>query len=153
MNEALCNTIREAFAGVTLGRGVGLQEAQGIDDYEDADTCSRYRATDQKEDWSCIPVSVLNRCNSSLSFFDAEGMRFHLPAFLIADIHGTYNCGMAFCLTQSHDYDHYFRLLSDAQRRAVRQFLLHIAEQPDYEFDRPHIVRALDDYWTEPASN
>jgi hypothetical protein len=153
VNEALCNTIREAFAGVTLGRGVGLQEAQGLDDYEDDDTRARYRATDQKEDWSRIPVSELNRCNSSLSFFDAEGMRFHLPAFLIADLCGTYNFGMAFCLTQSHDADHYFRLLSDAQRRAVRQFLLHIAEQPDYEFDRPEIVRALDDYWTEPASN
>jgi len=127
VNEALCNTIREAFAGVTLGRGVGLQEAQGIDDYEDADTCSRYRATDQKEDWSCIPVSVLNRCNSSLSFFDAEGIRFHLPAYLISSLRGEYSFGMAHCLActfvTSPDK---FRLLSTEQRRAVRLFLLHI---------------------------
>ena len=33
--EALCQQIEEAFAGVTLGKGVGLMEACGIDDYED----------------------------------------------------------------------------------------------------------------------
>jgi hypothetical protein len=150
VNEALCNTIREAFAGVKLGSGIGLQEAQGVDDYEEAETCARYRASDEKDDWSRIQVSDLNCCNSSLSFFDAEGMRFHLPAFLIADLQGTYDFGMAFCLTQSHDYDHYFRLLSDTQRRAVREYLLHIATDPDYEFERPHVIRALNEYWFDP---
>jgi hypothetical protein len=147
--EALCNSIREAFAGVTLGSGIGLQQAQGIDDYEDEATCARYRAADEKEDWSRIPASELNRCNSSLSFFDAEGMRFHLPAFLIADLQGAYGFGMAFCFTQSHDYDHYFGLLSDAQRKVVREFLLHISEEPDYKWERPHIVRALHEYWND----
>ncbi len=150
VNEALCNTIREAFADVKLGGGIGLQHAQGIDDHDTPDTCARYRTSDEKDDWSRIPVSELNRCNSSLSFFDAEGMRFHLPAYLIADLQGTYNFGMAFCLTQSHDHDHYFNLLSDAQRRAVREFLLHIADEPDYEFDRPHIIRALNEHWVDP---
>lgn len=150
MNEALCNKIREAFAGVTLGSGIGLQQAQGIDDHEDEATCARYRASDEQEDWTRIPVSELNRCNSSLSFFDAEGMRFHLPAYLIADLQGTYNFGMAFCLTESHDYARYFGLLSDAQRKVVREFLLHICEKPDYKFDRPYIIRALEEYWIDP---
>ena len=150
MNEALCNKIREAFAGVTLGSGIGLQQAQRIDDHEDEATYFRFRVSDEREDWTRIPVSELNRCHSSLSFFDAEGMRFHLPAFLIADLQGTYNFGMAFCLTQSHDYDRYFRLLADAQRKVVREFLLHISEESDYQFDRPHIVRALDEYWVDP---
>lgn len=150
VNEALCNKIKEAFAGVKLGSGIGLQQAQGIDDYEDEATCARYRASDEKEDWTRIPVSELNRCNSSLSFFDAEGMRFHLPAYLIADLQGTYDFGVAFCLTQSPDYPCYFGLLSDAQRKAVREYLLHIVEEPDYEFDRPHIIRALREYWVDP---
>lgn len=150
VNISLCNRIREAFAGVALGRGIGLQQAQGIDDYEDEAKCAHYRASDEKEDWSRIPVSELNRCNSSLSFFDAEGMRFHLPAFLIADLHGTYGFGMAICLTQSHDYVRYFGLLSDSQRKVVREFLLHISKEPDYEFHRPHIIRALQEYWIDP---
>jgi hypothetical protein len=76
MNDDLCRLIREAFAGVKLGGGVGLQQAQGFDDHEDEKTCARYRANDEKEDWSHIPAEELNRCNSSLCFFDAEGMRF-----------------------------------------------------------------------------
>ena len=151
--QEVCRTIESAFAGVTLGGGVGLQEAQGLDDYADAATCAAYRANDEKDDWHRIAAEALKHCNSSLSFFDAEGMRFHLPAYLLADLRDDYGFGMAFCLTQTSDYDRYFRLLSEAQRRAVRAFLLHILDDPDYQFDRPHILHALDDYWTEPASH
>ena len=147
--QEVCRVIEAAFAGVTLGGGVGLQEAQGLDDYADAATCAAYRAGDEKDDWHRISAGALCRCNSSLSFFDAEGMRFHLPAYLVADLRGDYGFGMAFCLTQISDYDRYFRLLSDAQRKAVRSFLLHILDDRDYEFDWPHILRALDEYWTE----
>lgn len=145
-------TIEAAFVGVTLGGGVGLQEAQGIDDYADAETRAAYRAKDEKDDWSRIPAEALQRCYSSLSFFDAEGMRFHLPAYLLAGLRGEYGCNLAFCLTQTCRNDHYFRLLSDTQRRAVRAFLLHILDDSDYQFDRPHILRALEDYWIEPSS-
>ena len=144
--------IETAFAGVTLGGGVGLSEADGLDDYADDATLAAYRANDEKDDWHRIPVEALRHFNCSLSFFDAEGMRFHLPAYLLADLRGDYGFGMAFCLTQTSDYDYYFRLLSNAQRRAVRAFLLHILDDPDYEFDHPHILRALNDYWTQPAA-
>lgn len=76
-----------------------------------------------------------------------------MPAYLLADLRDDYGFGMAFCLTQTSDYDRYFRLLSDAQRSAVRAFLLHILDDPDYEHDRPHILHALDGYWTDAYSN
>lgn len=147
--QQLCEVIRQAFAGVTLGCGIGLQQAQGLDDYADASACAALRATDEKADWQRIPVNELNRCYSSLSFFDAEGMRFHLPAYLIADLQGTYHQGMAFCLSYLNDYTlAQFALLSATQRTAVSAFLLHLAEDDDEEFERPHILRALDEYWT-----
>lgn len=149
--QEICRAIEVAFAGVTLGGGVGLTEAQGLDDYADAETCAAYRANDEKEDWHRLTAEALNHCNSSLSFLDAEGMRFHLPAYLLAELRGDYRFGMAFCLTQTSDYDRYFHLLSTAQRRALRAFLLHILDDQDYQSARPHILRALDDYWTEPA--
>ncbi|MEA3207623.1 MAG: hypothetical protein QOE70_680 [Chthoniobacter sp.] len=150
--QELCRAIEDAFRGVTLGRGVGLQEAQGLDDYADAATCAAYRAKDEKDDWRRIPAEALGQCNSSLSFFDAEGMRFHLPAYLIADVHGDYGFGMAFCLTYLSDHGiNRFALLSDAQRHVIRAFLLFIADDPDYQFDRPDIHRALEEYWIEPA--
>jgi hypothetical protein len=147
--QKVSRDIVAAFDGVKLGGGVGLQEAQGLDDYADAATRAAYRLSDEKDDWSRIPVEALGRCNSSLSFFDAEGMRFHLPAFLLADLRGEFHFGMAFCLTQIGDYERYFSLLSVAQRMAVRAFLLHILDESDYRFDRPHILRALDEYWLD----
>ena len=147
--QAVISVIEAAFAGVTLGSGVGLREAQGLDDYADADTRAGYRASDEKEDWHLITAEELEHCNSSLSFFDAEGMRFHLPAYLLADLRGDYGYGMAFCLTHTSDDDRYFHLLNDAQRKAVRAFLLHILDDPEYQFDRPHILHSLDRYWTD----
>ncbi|MDB6055820.1 MAG: hypothetical protein JWN25_3343 [Verrucomicrobiales bacterium] len=150
--QEVSRLIETAFAGVTLGNGVGLQEAQGLDDHEAAETCAAYRAKDEKDDWHQIPAEGLKRCNSSLSFFDAEGMKFHLPAYLLADLRDDYGFGMAFCLTQTGDYERYFRLLSPAQRSSVRAFLLHILDEPDYAFERPHIVHALNGYWSDELS-
>src|SRR6188768_373023 len=66
--QEVCRAIDAAFAGVTLGGGVGLQEAQGLDDYADAATRAAYRAKDEKDDWHRLPAKALRDCNSSLSF-------------------------------------------------------------------------------------
>ena len=151
--QKLCQLIEDAFADIKLGAGVGLMEAQGLDDYADAHTLAAYRSGDEKDDWRRIPAVALNRCHSSLSFFDAEGMRFHLPAFLSADLKGSYDFGMAFCLTRLGElHNKQFALFTPAQRSAVRAFLLHIYADPDYKFDRPDIRRALNTYWTEPIA-
>ena len=145
----ICEVIREAFAGVKLGQGVGLMQAQGLDDYADDKTLAAYRAQDEKDDWSRIPVEKLNQCYSSPSFFDAEGMRFHLPAYLIADLRGEYGFGMTFALTHKVDCLSRYTLLDPAQRAAVRAYLLFMASDDD--FGRRDIRRALDGYWNEPA--
>ena len=117
--------VREAFQGVTLGNGVGLRQGQGLDDYEDAATRAALRLSDEKDDWTNISGADLNRCYSSLSFFDAEGMRFHLPAYLIADLEGTFDHDMDFHLFYFESgEDERFRLLNEEQRDAIRQFLL-----------------------------
>lgn len=104
--------------------------------------------TDAKEDWAAIPVEQERRCNISLAFLDAEAMRFHLPAFLIADLRGQYGYGMAFWLTRSGDCGrNQFAALSPPQRTAVRRFLEHILEDPDYEPERDSIRRALEGLW------
>ena len=86
--QRVLDQIRDAFAGVTLGNGVGLREANGLDDYADSRTLAAYRSQDEKLDWSAISAADLDDCASSLGFFDADGMRFHLPAYLVADLEG-----------------------------------------------------------------
>jgi len=146
----IADKIRLAFKGVTLGNGVGLEEAQGLDDYADEATLEKYRASDEKLDWEKISSAELNRCYTSLHFFDAEGMRFHLPAYLIADLKGEFVYGMAFCLSDLNDYNvSRFTLLNREQRLCIRAYLLHILSDSEYHMERPHIERALQDYWKE----
>jgi hypothetical protein len=152
--ESVVSKIREAFHGVTLGKGVGLFEGQGLDDYEDPGTCRAYRDKDEKYEWQNIPVENLNRCYSSLSFFDAEGMRFHLPAFLIAQLDGQLRVDPVFHLAHLDEWaKSKFALLSIAQREAVRDFLTLSQDDPDFQFDRPHIEAALANYWTSQIQN
>jgi len=147
LKEQLKEQIRSAFAGIRLGNGVGLREAQGLDDYASEEKCAEYRASDEKNDWQAMGSDEINRCNSSLSFFDAEGMRFHLPAYLLADLEGTYGFGMAFTLTQSGSVGEAFALLSEKQRAAVRAYLEFIEHEPEYAFDKEHIRAALERFW------
>ena len=98
---SLISDITSAFAGVRLGGGVGLFEAQGLDDYADAAERKALRERDEKDDWTVLSADALNRANSSLSFFDADGMRFHLPAYLVADLRGDYKFGVVFTLCQA----------------------------------------------------
>ena len=72
-------------------------------------------------------------------------MRFCLPAFLIADLEGTFIIDVVFTLTQT-GYEQ-FALLNDQQIAAVRNYLRFLESEPDYEFDRAHIQKALQEYW------
>ena len=137
----------EAFAGVTLGNGVGLLQAQGMDDYADEKTCAAYRERDEKHDWRAIGLEGLNRYSSSLSFFDEEGMRFHLPAFLVAAIDGTYRFDLVYTLAHSAFVPDQFAMLTPAQRAVVRGYLQFIEQEDEHALDREHIQAALAGYW------
>jgi hypothetical protein len=147
--ELVAELVRTAFAGVKLGSGVGLREAQGIDDYADADTVAAYRAQDEKLDWARFAASDLDRCESSLSFFNADGMRFHLPAYLLADLACSLQtaCPLFHLTYAEHDGNRRFASLSTAQRQAVREFLLLRFNDPHREFEHEMIGEALRDYW------
>lgn len=138
------NLIHQAFSEVNLGDGIGLWQAQGIDDYKSEAECLALRDRDEKLDWSKIPTQDLNHCYSSLSFFDAKGMRFHLPAFLIADLRGEWWHDLTFYLCQSYD-PLYFGLLNHAQRNAVRAYLKWALSDHEFEFDREIIYQSLND--------
>lgn len=84
--EELINEIRTSFKNIKLENGVGIWEAQGLDDYANEETILELRKKDERNNWENISYEDLSYCESSLSFFDAKGMRFCLPKFLIFDI-------------------------------------------------------------------
>ncbi|WP_442483535.1 DUF6714 family protein [Aeoliella sp. SH292] len=147
----VANLIREAFQGVVLGNGVGLFQGQAIDDYASEAEEQALRAKDEKLDWAKISFVDLNGCSSSLSFFDAEGMRFHLPAYLISDLEETGMHDITFDLFfEPYDAQSRFNLLDTDQRLAVREFLLlkkNALKEAGDDFAIPSIDQALENYW------
>jgi hypothetical protein len=109
------------------------------------------REQDEKDDWSRISALNLNGAATSLCYFDAKGMRFHLPAYLIADLHGQLTQDIRFHLN-IRGLDARFSLLTLAQRKAVRAFLklqLELLQKPNQLIESAAIHASIDGYWAE----
>jgi hypothetical protein len=145
--KRVAQIVRAAFVGVALGDGIGLRQANGIDDYADAETLIALRSQDETENWEAIPFEVLDRHYCSLAYFDAAGMRFHLPAYLMADLAGAlYTADIVYHLIYGgYGPESPFGTLSDVQRNAVREFLE--LRYFTREFDAEVIEARLRDYW------
>lgn len=146
--EELIDEITEAFKDVRLGVGVGLFEGQAIGDYESDGARALMRSKDEKEAWWNIPSKHLNACHSSLSYMDALGARFHLPAFICCDLRGELDFELEFKLSRVDGAGkNKFSLLSPEQRKLVAAYLEFLADDVDAEFSRKEILEALNDYW------
>ncbi|PHQ31431.1 DUF6714 family protein [Rhodopirellula bahusiensis] len=138
--------IEEAFANTTLGNGIGLFEAKGLDDYASHEERKQIRETDEKIDWRRIPSDHLARCHSSPSFFDAEGFVFHLPAFLIAELNDKHPYGFIDRLYRTQEHPQGWRqCLTADQRRALIAMLELIREHPNYMHETAEIDSCLED--------
>jgi hypothetical protein len=152
INEAsiLVDAVSKAFETVVLGNGVGLFQAQAIDGHRLESEKAAARAKDEKNDWRLIPVQNLNKCYSSLHFFDSEGMRFHLPAYLTAYLKGECNFDLEFCLTHISEYTkEQFNLLNVQQREAIRGVLYYMFNICPESYFSADIVEALLGFWSE----
>ena len=112
-------SIAEAFSDVVLGAGLGLRTAAALDDYEDP-----VGLDDAPSHWKEISVADLKSFEVALSYFDHEGMRFHLPAFMSASLSGHEFVGLVFVILDGGD--RLFGGLNEEQRLAVRYFLQHV---------------------------
>jgi hypothetical protein len=143
----LREVIRAAFHGVSLGGGVGLREGCALDDWQSPEVCRQRREDDEKEDWSRISPEDLFGYEC-MSFLDAEGFRFHLPAYMLDELEGNGAGPVVWKLT---DFDVLgtgrMELLSREQRQAVIAFLEFMRDDPDHFNDRDEIDAALDSYW------
>jgi hypothetical protein len=130
--------------------GGSLREADVIDDYGTPEDRQLARAQDELEEWTRIPDELIDRYGWSLSFFDAKGMQFHLPAFMrfalrhykhsdSASINGT--------IWILGTTDERFRFFTSVQRAAVRQFLKFMAFNGGRWVDSRNARRALEDVW------
>lgn len=160
--EYVLQLIYEAFDQVTLEDGVSLHETIRIDDYGYTnETLESQIKADERNNWKKLiddPDLAKIHGNGGLSFYDAKGLRFHLPAYLclmiknpgedIADICDS----LMFTLTHLEAYNRErFSILTPVQRKAVKVFLTYIRYNTGvstYEPGSKEIERAIREYWS-----
>ncbi|WP_424651850.1 DUF6714 family protein [Capnocytophaga gingivalis] len=77
--------------------------------------------------------NLLNQYYVALCYFDPEGMRFHLPAFLIADLQGQFRFDLVYTFIHLDEYkEQQFSLLNAQQKQAVAQYLRWICTDPSH---------------------
>lgn len=78
--------IAKAFAGVELGNGIGLLQADYRDMEGFGEVFRGLAASDERHDWTKLTAAMLNHCFTALCFTDPEGYRFLVPAFMCCDL-------------------------------------------------------------------
>ena len=75
--------IRDAFRGTAPGNGTTIHEADLEGCYTDDSERLAARAKDTETNWEDVPNWKIERFSSVMPFFDAEGYRFYIPAYMI----------------------------------------------------------------------
>ncbi|QLI81684.1 hypothetical protein HZU75_09155 [Chitinibacter fontanus] len=90
MNNAteLCHKIREQFSSAPFPRHCGLHAAMAMDDWiTDEKTLKEItEREDYAGSWWDVPRGHLHNCMMALSYLDAAGINFYLPAYMTAII-------------------------------------------------------------------
>jgi hypothetical protein len=142
--DELIELVCRAFARVELEDGIGLRESNGIDDYAGHEELKRLRATDEQHDWQKIPADLLGYCNAAPSFLDAKGMRFHTPAFLVAELKGEFHQDFIGRLIDgSYSATDFPRLLSEEQREAIIECIRFYGSIDQFAYDADRINAAV----------
>jgi hypothetical protein len=162
------SAIRSAFAGVRLGSGVSLRQAQAIDNYLEGVSQAEFEALPRHEvtdDWTGIPESELLRdCAAHL---DADGLRYYLPALmlwlldhyddedrLLLDGAAMTAIGTISALAFASEFEKGYQSIYDGftseQRAAIARYLAALPRlvHLDYE-DATRVARSLDRYWAQ----
>jgi len=152
--------IREAFAGVRLGDGISLGEAEAIDDYYRTVSYEESRENRRSEvvdEWAAVPPSELER--DCVAHLDPTGLRYYLPAFMLRLL-DHYEPGEMWCIGTISALDQrgrhpigFLELLGVEQKRAIAIYVRSLPElvRLDAE-DAVIIARAFRDVWAREVA-
>lgn len=133
--DAIVESIRKAFHGVKLDGGVTLAQARLMDQFGRGDVASAM-ASAGLSDWTAVSDDEISD-SPVLSFLDAKGLRFHLPAFMSWTLRNYDRSGSGSVTFTIYAFlrppdDEVFNLLDKAQRGVICQFLRFFAQVWEY---------------------
>ncbi|MBC7528384.1 MAG: hypothetical protein H7308_12650 [Chthonomonadaceae bacterium] len=158
--------IKIAFAGVTLGGGISLEQSK-VQDNGGKDESGRELGENEwltlplrevTDDWTAISEETL--CDVwSFAHLVEEGFRYYLPAFMVHTLEDGWNSETLSSLLlnlypkkdQTWEYSMLrYSLLDHLQRSAVAQFLLFLPGFINLDSeDHTLVERALRNYWSD----
>lgn len=153
----LIDSIYNSFKDIQLEEGVGLYEADCIDDYipKDDPVYIGWKLRDEREDWKKIlPLFLTNeiheRAHSGNFFFmDAKGKRFHLPCYLLKDLDNRFSGENPLITVLTFEPENLsdFNILNETQKQTILDFLdfkteEFLNENNDFDFDQYNKAKA-----------
>ncbi|GLS27229.1 DUF6714 family protein [Marinibactrum halimedae] len=149
--ESLILDIEKAFKNVCLGEGIGVFEANAIDDFSSEEIKGSQREKDVRDNWKLIPDDVIDEHYHSLSFMDDDGFRFAIPSFMIFSLKYFDSSASAaidatiFTLAKTRDWG----FLSAEQKRVIASFLKYIVIEAENHVDTFQASLAYENIWAE----
>jgi hypothetical protein len=155
MRMELVAAIGAAFVEVHLGNGTSLHQARALDDLESPEAV---RHLDKETDWGQIQDSKIECFPDTLAFMDAEGFRFHIPAFMIyslnhyrTSIFSSSVCAAIYALDPSIEPRDWqlakYVLFSEEQKRVILRFLEFFADDEMRRIFKDTAREAIHAYW------
>lgn len=159
--DRLIADIEVVFDGISRADGITLHEAKAIDRYASVDELERARAKDCESRWQDVPDEAIEGGGDSLTHFDAEGLRYYLPAYMRWILRsGTQSESNSsrytiYTLTPSIELRDYFEeriaLFSHVECGVICRFLRFVLEHGNgefrYNFDVSAAREALRSHW------
>lgn len=160
----LLKIIEIAFDRVTLCEGIGIYEAEAIDNYASDKEILKARKKDREswKRWDEIPTEVIETFYSALCFVDIQGMRFLLPAYMKFAVENYNKSDSAsvdspiYALQSNpvfaeQNIDDYF---TNEQYEAFAKFLRFMVLDAGFDFvDSDCASQAYDKYWGKYDAN
>jgi hypothetical protein len=159
--ELLRREIATAFGGAPYPGDEGIVSKHIMNGHELHDPERRAIAEVFKGlHWSAVSHETLMRNQDSLSFFTPDGLRFFLPAYLMAALDGVGDIrGFVVDFLRCPDRSLYqgelrahflgqVSSLSPGQRNAVKLVLEYLKDSADDELFRGDVTAALERYWS-----
>jgi hypothetical protein len=139
IRSAVESELRKAFHGVTLGRGMSLNQAQFFDGFPDLSTHSVPGHQGITHDWSRVSLDELEL--DCVAHLDALGFRYYIPALMLSVLDNYDSSSMRVIGTLGGLYPkkndgsweyhmHRYSLLSPAQKAAIARFLRDLSGHP-----------------------
>lgn len=159
LREQIVMEIENAFSHVHLGNGIGINEANAIENYEDNEERQKARTLDEKVSWLKISDALVGKSDSALAFMDEEGFRFCIPVFMRYSLMHYDTCELGIIDSPIYALERFAKILTRKssgktfftmeQNKVIAKYLKYVALDEGANFDSSFASRALDLFWRD----